>query len=262
MEIYQIILIVLAYWLIQSLEPWLAYPMIAQPLVLAPVVGLILGDLTQGAIIGATLQLVFLGVMGIGGTLPQDAAMGTVIGTSFAIALGQSTEVALTFAVPVSIASSFVSLFVFIIVGLFNPYIEKLASEGKSKQIEWMHRTIAFTGTIPKAIILFVTLSVGNQFAQAIVDGIPQIIIDGLTYSKGLMPAVGIALLLRVMWSKRMAVYYFAGVILVLFFGLNMLGVALSGVVIALVLALEVGVDTTKPVAHQSSDAKEELFND
>ena len=149
MALHSVILIVLAYWIISSLEGWLAYPMISQPLIYAPVVGFILGDPIQGVIIGATLQLVFLGVMGIGGTLPQDAALGTVIGTSFAIALGQSTEVALTFAIPVSIAGSFLSLFTFILVGFFNPLVERFAAEGKYRNIEWLHRIIAFTSIIP-----------------------------------------------------------------------------------------------------------------
>jgi len=260
MDLTIILIITFAYWLISSLETWLAYPMIDAPLVLGAVIGAILGDLTQGVIIGATLQLIFLGVMGIGGTLPQDAAIGTVIGTAFAISLGQSTEVALTFAVPISIAGSFLNLSTYILKGFLNPMVEKFAKEGNYKAIEWSHRLIAFGHAIPKTIALFITLYVGNQFAQSIVDTIPEIVIAGMDFASDMMPAVGIALLLRVMWTNKMSVYYFLGIALVLFFNLNMLGVAVSGVILAIIILLEFGGNSK--TGTQINTKEEGLFND
>ena len=97
------LLITLVVWVITWAEAWFAYPMVNTPLVLCPVVGLILGDLQAGVIAGATLQLIFLGVMQIGGTLPADASLGAVIGTAFSITMGQDVETALTFAVPIAV---------------------------------------------------------------------------------------------------------------------------------------------------------------
>ena len=77
--IVQALLIALAVWLIVGLEAWLAYPMINAPIVLCPIVGLIMGDVHTGIVAGATLQLIFLGVMQIGGTLPADATLGSVL---------------------------------------------------------------------------------------------------------------------------------------------------------------------------------------
>jgi Phosphotransferase system, mannose/fructose/N-acetylgalactosamine-specific component IIC len=250
--------ICVAYWLLNALEPWLSYPMINQPLILCAVTGLILGDFDEGMKIGATLQLVFLGVMGIGGTLPQDSGLGSVIGTAFAISLNQSAEVALAFAVPVSVAGSFINLVVNICKGLTNTLVEKWCREGNTKTLEWFHRFLAFGAGIPKAVILFATLQVGTVFAEDLLAAVPQKVIDGLSYASGLMPAVGIALLLRLMWSNKMAVYFFMGVVLVSFFKLDMLGVATVGVVIAVMMIVE-GTGARK--AGASTD-EEELFND
>lgn len=106
MSIVQVLTLTLVFWALGALDVWFAMPMIDQPLVIGLVTGLILGDITSGVRMGAHLQLVFLGVMGIGGTLPPDANTGTLIGTAFAITLKQDIEVALAFAIPVAMLGS------------------------------------------------------------------------------------------------------------------------------------------------------------
>lgn len=86
-------------------------PMLRRPLVISAVVGLLLGDLTQGVIIGASLEVVFLGVTQIGGTLPSDTMTGAIFGTAFSILSGSGTEVALSLAVPISILAVFINQF-------------------------------------------------------------------------------------------------------------------------------------------------------
>lgn len=265
MDLFTALLIALVVWLLISLEAWLSYPMINVPLVVSPIVGLILGDFEQGVVIGATLQLVFLGVMQIGGTLPSDATLGAAIGTAFAISMGQSTEVALTFAVPVALLGSFLTLFGYLLRGLFNPLVERLCATGNAKGLERLHVALAFLPELPKGIVIFAALYFGTGFAQDLIEIIPQTVIDGLDYASDLMPAVGIALLLRMMWSKKMSVYFFLGVILVAFFNLEMLGVAVTGVVISVIMLLESNNKGGKEVALATSSeaaTEEDLFND
>ncbi|MDH6365412.1 mannose/fructose/N-acetylgalactosamine-specific phosphotransferase system component IIC [Enterococcus sp. PF1-24] len=250
-------------------EAWFAYPMINQPLVLCPIVGLIMGDLQTGITAGATLQMIFLGTMQIGGTVPQDAPLGSVIGTAFAISMGQSVEVALTFAVPISMLGSLLIVLAYVIRGLFNPMVEKMVNEGNGKGLERLYYGLAVIPEIPRALVVFFTLIAGSGFAKVIIDTIPQTIIDGLNYATDLMPAVGIALLLRMMWSKQYGVYYFVGLILVSFFKLDVIGVACAGVALAVILFLENRNKQNNFTAAQGStvaagelSAEEELFND
>jgi mannose/fructose/N-acetylgalactosamine-specific phosphotransferase system component IIC len=266
MSVLQATIITVMTWLVSSGEAWLAYPMINQPLFLCPMVGLIMGDFTTGVIAGATLQLVFLGVMGIGGTLPPDATLGSVIGTAFAISMNQSVEIALSFAVPIAMVGSVFTLVGYLLRGLFNPMVERLCAEGNVKGIERLHLALAFLPDLPKNIVLFLALVIGAGPAEKLVAIIPDTVIAGLEYSSDLMPAVGIALLLRMMWSKRMAVYFFAGFLLVAFLNLPMISVAALGVVVAVVLYLENWSQSRKTVAVAANgpalSAEEELFND
>lgn len=265
MSALQAIIISIMTWLISSGEAFLAYPMINQPLVLCPLVGLIMGDFTLGVVAGATLQLVFLGVMPIGGTLPPDSTLGSVIGTAFAISMGQSVEIALTFAVPIAMVGSIFTLVGYLIRGLFNPAVERMCETGNARGIERMHIALSFLPDLPKIIILFLALMVGSGPAERLVAAIPQVVIDGLDFASDLMPAVGIALLLRMMWSKKMAVYFFLGVILVAFLGLPMISIAALGIVLAVVLFLENWSQQKKAAASTDiavATAEEELFND
>lgn len=242
------------------LEPWLAFPMISQPLVLGPLVGLVLGDVTTGVLCGATCQMIFLGIMGIGGTTPPDPAVGTVIGTAFAITLGQSVEVALTIAVPAAIIGQFLFLLGAILRGLFNPYILKLIDKGDYKKIEHTHFWATIIPAIPGYIVNFSILYFGANSIQGLVDGLPQWLIEGLGVSTGMMAAVGIALLLRMMWSKKMAVYFFTGFLLVSFLNIPLIGVAALAVAFVVILYLEGNHGAGAGKAQNSEE--EALFND
>jgi mannose/fructose/N-acetylgalactosamine-specific phosphotransferase system component IIC len=265
MSVIQAAIISFMTWIISSGEAFLAYPMVNQPLVLCPLVGFIMGDVETGVIAGATLQLVFLGVMPIGGTLPPDATLGSVIGTAFAISMGQSVEIALSFALPIAVVGSIFTLVGYLLRGLFNPMVERLCEKGDTKGLERLHVALAFLPDLPKIVILFLALVVGSGPAEALVAAIPQVVIDGLNYASDLMPAVGIALLLRMMWTKKIAVYFFLGVLLVAYLNMPMLSVAALGVVIAVVLFLENWSKERKMAAAGATaptTAEEELFND
>ncbi len=261
MSIFQALLIAVVTWMIVGFEAWLAYPIINTPLVLCPVVGLIMGDLHTGVVAGATLQLIFLGVMQIGGTLPADATLGSVFGTAMAIALGQSVEVAMSLAIPIAMVGSMFTFLAYVVRGLFNPWVARYCEEGNIKGIERLHLALAFLPELPKCLVLFVVMAFGSGLAEQIVSMIPAVVTDGLDYATGLMPAVGIALLLKMMWSNKMAVYFALGIAIVSFFNIPMIGVAVVGVILAIILISEER-NTKAKVSAAVPMGEEDLFND
>jgi len=263
MSILQALIITIVFWGINWAEAWFAYPMINTPLVLCPIVGLILGNPTAGIIAGASLQLIFLGVMQIGGTLPADASLGSIIGVALAITTGQSVETALVLAVPVSLLGSAFVLLKYLINGLVNPYVEKLCEKGDRKGLERVHILVSFLPDAPRMITLFVALAFGTALTQTFVDAIPEVVEGGLNYASDLMPAVGIALLLKMMWSTRMAIYFFLGVILVSYFNVPLIAVACVGVVLAFIVTVEnKGTSAPAKAVESNKGVEEDLFND
>ena len=63
--------------------------MLARPVALAPITGLALGDLTGGLLLGPPLELLWLGAVNMGASLPPNEALGTVAIASGAVLAGQ-----------------------------------------------------------------------------------------------------------------------------------------------------------------------------
>ena len=80
----------------------LGISMFDRPIVTATLAGLILGDPVKGVMIGAALELIYIGAIAIGAASPPDIVTGSILATSFAIISGQSTEAALALSVPIA----------------------------------------------------------------------------------------------------------------------------------------------------------------
>lgn len=100
---YEAIMVGLVMAIAWTLEKMGGTSMVMRPLVVAPMVGLVLGDLPTGLVVGASLELVFMGAMQIGAAVPPDVIVGAGLGTAFAIISGKGTETALALALPISI---------------------------------------------------------------------------------------------------------------------------------------------------------------
>lgn len=73
------------------LECGLGNSMIQRPIVMGPLVGLVLGDFQTGLVVGATLELAFMGNVTIGAALPPEITAGGILGTALAISVGGGT---------------------------------------------------------------------------------------------------------------------------------------------------------------------------
>lgn len=99
----QALLVGLTVTILGFADFWLCNPMLDRPLIVGTAIGIVLGDVKTGVEVGAALELVFMGVMAIGGTVPPDSVSGTAVGTAYAIILGAGVETAFALAVPTSI---------------------------------------------------------------------------------------------------------------------------------------------------------------
>ena len=77
--------------------------MMGRPLFTAPIVGLILGDFQAGIVIGATLELMFMGSIMVGSATPPEVYASSVLGTAIAIQSGEGVGTAVALALPLSI---------------------------------------------------------------------------------------------------------------------------------------------------------------
>ena len=74
-----------------------------KPMFAGILAGIIMGDITTGLAVGATLQLMVLGVGTYGGSSMPDYLTGAIVGTVFAVTSGQGVEFGIGLAVPVGL---------------------------------------------------------------------------------------------------------------------------------------------------------------
>ncbi|MGH8632023.1 MAG: PTS sugar transporter subunit IIC, partial [Burkholderiales bacterium] len=100
----QAVLVALGYfWTNSAFSPNLGFNVFRWPLMSGAVVGLIMGDLGQGILIGASINLVFLGVISAGGSSPADPSLAGWLGTALAMSAGLGPQEAIAIAAPLGV---------------------------------------------------------------------------------------------------------------------------------------------------------------
>ena len=97
------ILVICLFAFIQIIDVITVNVGLGYPLNAGMITGLIMGDVTTGLAVGATLQLMVLGVGTYGGASIPDFTTGAIIGTIFAVISGKGIEFAIGLAVPVGL---------------------------------------------------------------------------------------------------------------------------------------------------------------
>ena len=91
------------YWFCRLRLGYTLSSALLQPVTIAVFVGLITGEMAQSMMIGAGLQLVYLGVTSTpGGNVPSDPALAGCIAIPLGVAAGMNTETAIALAIPLT----------------------------------------------------------------------------------------------------------------------------------------------------------------
>ena len=92
---------------LSKMEYFFGYSMFNRPIVEGAIMGLVLGDPVTGTIIGATLEIVFLGSFPVGAAVSPDGGTAAGVSTAFAILTGAGAAVGTAFAVPLALLGGF-----------------------------------------------------------------------------------------------------------------------------------------------------------
>lgn len=212
------------------IEWGLGTPFLGRPLVLGFFTGIILGDPTQGLIIGASIEVFFLGAMAIGSYIPPDAAVGGVLGTGFAIQSGLGTEAALALAIPIAIIATSFQNVLWSVYSLTSKAADKYADKGNEKGIYAVMFLEYFGNILLKFLLVFFAWQFGSETVVELLNNIPDWFVEGMSVAGGILPAIGFAMLMRMTMNKKAAPYFFIGFALAGYLKIPVLGVAILGV--------------------------------
>ncbi len=230
-ELWQMLLIILFLFLcdVESFGPETLLMYSGRPLVTSVVVGLILGDVGLGMSVGATMQLMSLGLAHYGGAAIPDYPIGGAVGVIVAHMSGMDIEAALPIAVTVAMLGSQLNVLSNIVTLYFSHRAFKNADKNRMRRAYgW-----AFLGYIPssfaKTIPVILLFAVGSQVVGNILNALPDAILGAFSVMCGLLPALGMGILLRYMNIKSFFPYFILGFGLAAVLQLSVVAVALFG---------------------------------
>lgn len=230
---------------------------ISRPIISSVFVGLIMGDLQAGIIMGATLELAFIGAITIGASRPPDIVSGGILGTAFAIATGRGAEFALTLAFPIAALFLIVdNLMTLLILPMIARKADKYAEEGKLKKSAQMH-IVGWLSvkSLPRAIFVTLAFYLGSPVMERILNQIPDFIQTGISLAAGIMPALGFAILLQMILKKEVVVFFIIGFALYSYLHVPVLGISIFAACLAYILInLDTKIDKKVIVEGENSD--------
>ena len=200
---------------------WWASTQLARPIFCVAILGALLGKPVEGITLAAQLELVFIGNVSLGGVMPSDITMGSIFGAAFALVLGQDIETAVVLAVPLAALGTLIYSCMKIVVTSLVPRFETLLANHNYKGYNrlWIAQFCCFE--LCYFVLGFVCMLAGQPVVAAFVDAIPAWLNAALKVASAALPALGLALLLKQLYTKESFPYYFLGFGLVAFFGYN-----------------------------------------
>ena len=214
--------------------------------------GIVLGDPLMGAMTGASINLVYLGFISAGGSMPADMALAGILGTAFAITGGLDAQTALSLAVPIGLLGTIVwyarMTFGSVFVHVADNYIEK----GEYHKI-W--RANVLFPQLLTALITIIPCGLAAYYGASYISGFLEVLsgptLTIFTVIGGMMPALGVAITLQYIFKGEAKVFLFLGFILATYSGLDLLPL---GVIAGLVAIIYV------QLSGKNSDSEDEVY--
>lgn len=237
--------------------PFVGLWSLQRPLVCGLVTGCVLGDPVMGAVVGGTINLVYLGFISAGGSMPADMALAGILGTAYAIVGHMDANTALALAVPIGILGTIVwylrMTFDSIFVHMADAYVEKEEYKKIWRANVLYPQIFAFVITvIPCTLAAYF----GASYIQGLLDLLSGPVLTVFQVIGGLMPALGIGITLQFIFKGEARIFLFLGFLLAVYSGLGLLPL---GLIAAIVAIIYVQVSSNATPAVTNADDEEEF---
>lgn len=196
----------------------------------AVVIGAVMGNMTQAMIIGASLQLIYLGVISAGGNQPSDPCLAAFIAIPVAMVSGLDTNAAVALAVPVGLLGVQISNLLYLMAGFFAQKGDKFVEEGNAGAMtRWSVIYVGIIRTLAFGIPVAIALYFGAGMMQGVLDDIPTFLTNGLSAMGACLPAVGFAIIANLISKPKYMPFFFAGFFLIQYTKIGTIPLLLAG---------------------------------
>lgn len=236
---FQAALIGFFYYL--SWSPWLTYAgffTFNRPLLAGLITGIILGHPMEGALIGAGINVIYLGFISAGGAQMGDPSFAGYVGTALAIVSNLDVATAMAISVPLGTIATILWIAKMTVNSFFVHWADKEVEKGNLSMV-------AFINVVPPQILLFVfsfipaTLVV--YYGPAAVNGMLNLLTDNVLHVfnviGAMLPALGIAMNLKLIGNSFTMPFFVLGLLMSVYFNLDIVVISIIGVIIALTVS-------------------------
>ena len=177
----------------------------------AVMIGAIMGNMTQAMIVGASLQLIYLGVIAAGGNQPSDPCLAAYIAIPVALVSGLDTNAAVALAVPVGLLGVQISNLLYLMAGFFAQKGDKLVEQGNAAGMtRWSVIYVGIIRCLAFAVPVTIALYFGAGMMQGVLNDIPKWLTNGLSAMGACLPAVGFAIIANLISKPKFVPFFFA----------------------------------------------------
>lgn len=240
--------------------PWFfgmsgGFYVIGRPLVAGFLTGLAFGDIKAGVLCGLAVQAVFIANLSTGGATNSEITYAGYGGIGLALATTKDPAVAVTLAI--LIGQTFGLIFYNTRMALYsfwNTRAQKAAENIDDRGIVMNHVVYPqITTFLLRAVPIFLAIFFGKGLVDWLLSNVPQVVTDIISVLGGVLPALGIAMLMGiVIKNKIQLIFFFAGFVLMAFAGLNMIALVFIAALVAYIVFLSTGSNdkgNSKPAA-------------
>jgi len=199
-------------------------------------VALAMGEPLVGMQAAAYINLAYLGWITAGGTMPGNLPVAAVFGTAMTILSGADPSLAVTFAVPFSLFGILTFQLTMSLNSLWVHRAEKYLDNGNITAMRMMNYIPSgILNFIVTVIPAFILVYFGAGLMKQLLDAIPDSFVTAMQVVGAIMPALGIAMLISFMGSKKIMPFYFLGFLLAIYFKLDVMAVTALAAVLGFV---------------------------
>lgn len=222
--------------IIAGLDSWLEVFYIFRPIISCTVAGLILGDLQMGIIAGGLTELAFAGLTPAGGTQPPNPAVCGIMTVVIAHTTSVAPATAMSLSLPFAMLMQYLLLMLYSLFTVFMPGMDKAAQKADTKKFGAYAYLMMAIVCATFFVVIFLSAYAAQAPMQALVEAMPKWLIHGFELAGAALPAVGFAMLLKVLLRLEYLPFLLLGFVVASFINYsNVLPAAIIGIVFAMI---------------------------
>lgn len=189
-----------------------------------------------GIIAGGLTELTFAGLTPAGGTQPPNPAVCGIMTVVIAHSTSVSPSTAIGLSLPFAMLMQYILLMFYSLFAFFMPKLDQFAFNGQTKKFASLNYLTMGIVSISFFIVIFLSSYAAQGPMAALVKSMPDWLIHGFELAGGILPAVGFAMLLKVLLRTEYMPYLLLGFVVSSFINFtNVLPAAVVGVIFAMI---------------------------